>query len=56
MESILIKIGIGLAVIASIAAWINTEKILRELSEIKSKLGIKEEMNNSIFDNDLDRD
>ncbi|MGC4377643.1 hypothetical protein WD019_11980 [Fictibacillus sp. Mic-4] len=41
-------------VIASIAAWFNTQVILRELAEIKNKLGIKEEKNPSFLNRDLD--
>jgi len=55
MLRVLIEIGVGLAALASIAAWLNTEKILRDLSEIKTKLGISENTKPSIFDKDLDR-
>lgn len=44
------------AVIASIAAWLNTKMIKDDLSIIKEHLGIKEERPPSIFDKDLDKD
>jgi len=49
MIAILAKFGIGLAALAAIVAWLNTEKILRDLSEIKAKLGINEEKKPSFF-------
>jgi len=55
MITILINFGLGLAALASIAAWLNTEKILRDLTEIKTKLGSNENTKPSIFDKDLDR-
>ncbi|MDX8364572.1 hypothetical protein [Cytobacillus sp. IB215665] len=52
---ILITALIIIAVVASIAAWKNTETILRDLSEIKKYLNISEEKN-SYFDSDLDKE
>ena len=54
--NIIVTIAIIFAVFASIAAWSNTQIILKELSEIKSKLGIKEERKTSFLDRDLDND
>ncbi|MBB2479293.1 MULTISPECIES: hypothetical protein [Heyndrickxia] len=45
-----------LAAIASIVACINTQAIVRDLSEIKEKLGIKEIKKPSFLDKDLDND
>ncbi|WP_117170262.1 hypothetical protein [Paraliobacillus sediminis] len=39
---IIIIIAMILAIIGSIAAWINTNTILKDVSEIKKELGIKE--------------
>lgn len=52
---VLITIGVILSSLASIAVLINTQTILRDLSEIKKKLDIKEK-NPSFFDHDLDID
>ncbi|GIN41259.1 hypothetical protein MHI39_19615 [Heyndrickxia sp. FSL K6-6286] len=49
-------IAIIVAVFASIAAWLNTQIIVRELAEIKEKLGIKEHKKSSFLDRDLDND
>lgn len=49
--NILIGIILLLAIIGSIAAWINTKIILEELEVIKKHLGIKEEKN-TIFTDD----
>lgn len=54
--NILIAIGLFVAVFASLAAWLNTQIILKELAEIKTKLGIKDEKKPSFFDRDLDQD
>ena len=54
--NILITIALALAIFASIAAWLNTQIILRELSEIKAKLGISEIKKSSFLDKDLDND
>jgi hypothetical protein len=51
-----ILILLALAIFASIAAWVNTQTILRDLTEIKERLGIKEEKNQSFLDKDLDND
>jgi hypothetical protein len=47
---------LALIIFASIAAWVNTQTILRDLTEIKERLGIKEEKNQSFLDKDLDND
>lgn len=54
--TILITVVLILAVFASIAAWINTQTIIKDLTEIKAKLGIKEIKKKSFFDQDLDQD
>ena len=54
--NIIITIALVLAIFASIAAWLNTQIILRELSEIKAKLGIPEIKKSSFLDKDLDND
>lgn len=54
--NILITIVLVLAIFASIAAWFNTQIIIRELSEIKAKLGITESKKSSFLDKDLDND
>ncbi|CAH0173237.1 hypothetical protein SRABI96_01247 [Peribacillus sp. Bi96] len=56
MVNVLIIIVLVLAIFASIAAWLNTQTIIRDLSEIKAKLGIKEEKKPSFLDKDLDND
>lgn len=40
--SVLWSIGIILAIIGSIAAWVNTNTILTELATIKKELGIQD--------------
>lgn len=54
MFSIIITIVLLLAIIGSIAAWINTRIIIEELDAIKRHLGIKEEKKESFLDKDLD--
>lgn len=54
--NIFIAIVLVLAIFASIAAWLNTQIIIRELSEIKTKLGISEIKKSSFLDKDLDND
>lgn len=54
--NIFITIVLVLAIFASIATWLNTQIILRELSEIKVKLGIAEIKKSSFLDKDLDND
>jgi hypothetical protein len=54
--NILILLALALIIFASIAAWVNTQTILRDLTEIKERLGIKEEKNQSFLDKDLDND
>jgi hypothetical protein len=48
--NIIIVIIIVLAIIGSIASWINTKIILEELATIKKELGIKEEKKNTFLD------
>ncbi|WP_416148414.1 hypothetical protein ACM26V_19625 [Salipaludibacillus sp. HK11] len=54
----IIFILVCLAIIGSIAAWLNTKAILEDLSLIKKELGIQEEEKKprSIIDDDLDID
>jgi hypothetical protein len=54
MFSVLITIILIIAIIGSIAAWINTKIIIEELAQIKKHLGIKEEKPQSFLDKDLD--
>ncbi|WP_157256183.1 hypothetical protein [Bacillus timonensis] len=54
--NVLILLVLVLAIFASIAAWINTQTIIRDLTEIKAKLGIKEDKKPSFLDKDLDND
>lgn len=57
MELIIILVIIlVLAIIGSIAGWLNTRTILKELADIKRELGVKDVRKPSIFDNDLDKD
>lgn len=57
MFTILIIICLVIALIASISAWVNTHNIIKDLGEIKTKLGITESKDNqSFFNNDLDND
>lgn len=52
----ILLIVILLAIFASIAGWLNTRTILKELTEIKKSMGIKDKNTNSFLDDDLDRD
>ncbi|GAA0436313.1 MAG: hypothetical protein ACQEWU_18525 [Bacillota bacterium] len=54
---IFITIVLIIAIFASIAAWINTQTILKELKEIKEHLGLKGEQNVTppFIKNDLDK-
>jgi hypothetical protein len=54
--NILILIALTLIIFTSIAAWVNTQTILRDLTEIKERLGIKEKNSQSFLDKDLDND
>lgn len=54
--NVVIILILALAVFASIAAWINTHTILKDLSEIKDQLGIQEKWKPSFLDKDLDND
>lgn len=52
-----IIIALVIAVFASVAAWINTQVIIKDLTEIKEKLGLSEKENKkSFFNHDLDND
>ena len=52
-----IIIALVIAVIASVAAWVNTQVIIKDLTEIKEKLGLSEKENKkSFFNHDLDND
>ena len=53
---IIVTIVLVLGALAAIASWLNTQAILRDLSEIKGKLGIKESKKPSFLDKDLDKD
>lgn len=52
---IIFTVGIIISIFASIAAWLNTEKIIRELSTIKHQLHIKDNKKPSFLDDDLDK-
>jgi hypothetical protein len=54
--NILMTIGLFVAVFASVAALLNTQIIIREMSEIKAKLGINEIKKSSLLDKDLDNE
>jgi hypothetical protein len=56
VNNIWVAIILGIAVLAGIGSWINTRMIIKDLAEIKARLGIKEERTPSVFDNDLDKD
>ncbi|WP_153239327.1 hypothetical protein [Fictibacillus phosphorivorans] len=56
MVNILVILLLAFSMVASIAALLNTQTILRELSDIKRKLGIKEVSKTSFLDKDLDND
>ena len=56
MFNILITVVLVLGAFASIIAFLNTQKILIDLSKIKKQLGIKEVKKQSFFDKDLDID
>jgi hypothetical protein len=56
VNNIWVAIILGIAVLAGIGSWINTRMIIKDLAEIKARLGIKEERTPSVFGNDLDKD
>ena len=56
LGTVLLILVLGLSIFASIAAWINTRTILRELSEMKNFLNIKDVRKPSYLDKDLDDD
>lgn len=53
--NIIISLVLIVAVFASIAAWLNTQIILRDLTAIKEQLGIKDVRKPSFLDDDLDK-
>lgn len=54
--TLFITITLILAVIFSFAAWFNTQVIIRELSDLKERLHMKEEKKTSFLDHDLDQE
>ncbi len=54
--NIILLVVLVLAIIGSIAGWLNTRTILKELADIKRELRIKDVRKPSVFDNDLDKD
>jgi hypothetical protein len=55
LVNILLSAMLIMAVFASIAAWFNTQIIMKDLAAIKEKLGIQDERKPSMFDDDLDK-
>lgn len=56
LVNIIISVVLIVAVFASIAAWLNTHIILKDLAVMKEQLGIKDVRKKSVFDDDLDKD
>lgn len=56
INNVFVTIILGLGAIASIIALLNTQIILRDLSKIKTHLGIKEEKKSSFLIKDLNLD
>jgi hypothetical protein len=56
VNNIWVAIIMGIAFLAGIGSWIKTRMIIKDLAEIKARLGIKEERTPSVFDNELDKD
>jgi len=56
LVNIIISVVLIVAVFASVAAWLNTHIILKDLGVIKEQLGIKDVRKPSVFDDDLDKD
>lgn len=54
--TIILLILFALAVFGSIVTWMNTQLIIRDIAEIKKKLGIEEIKKPSFLDKDLDND
>lgn len=54
--NIVMTAGLVIALFASIAAWLNTQLIIKDLAAIKEHLGIKDYKKPSVFDDDLDKD
>ena len=52
----LITIILLILVFFIFATWLNTQTIVKDLSAIKTKLGMQDEKKPSIFDKDLDND
>ncbi|WP_174732249.1 hypothetical protein [Mesobacillus harenae] len=55
LSTIIMAIVLVLVVFAVIAAWLNTQLILKDLAMIKQELGIKDIKNPSFLDDDLDK-
>lgn len=55
LSTIIMAIVLVLLVFAVIAAWLNTQIILKDLAMIKQELGIKDIKNPSFLDDDLDK-
>lgn len=56
LVNIIISVVLIVAVFPSVAAWINTHIILKDLAVIKEQLGIEDVRKKSVFDDDLDMD
>jgi hypothetical protein len=56
LVNIIISVALIVAVFASVAAWLNTQIILKDLAVIKKQLGIEDVRKTSVFDDDLDMD
>lgn len=54
--TLFITIAVILAVLFSFASWFNTQVIIRELTDIKERLHIREEKKTSFLDHDLDQE
>lgn len=54
--TLFVSIALIMAVLFSFAAWFNTQVIIRELTDVKKQLHIKEEKKPSFLDHDLDQE
>ncbi|MGM0830652.1 MAG: hypothetical protein ACQEU4_20760 [Bacillota bacterium] len=54
--TLFISIALIIAVLFSFAAWFNTQVIIRELTDMKKQLHIKDERKSSFLDHDLDQE
>jgi hypothetical protein len=54
--TLFISIALIIAVLFSFAAWSNTQVIIRELTDMKKQLHIKDERKSSFLDRDLDQE